>query len=82
MKTCCILLWNTASKKHEARVNHRTVCSVEASSFLLVSTWNGIIFRRDPPEAGVILSRKLALSFSDHVHLGQWFSNMRVHYNH
>lgn len=54
MKTSYILLWNTASKKHQAGVSHRADWPAEVSSFLLVSIWNDIIFRRDPPEAGVI----------------------------
>uniref|UniRef100_A0A8C3X6H9 Uncharacterized protein n=1 Tax=Catagonus wagneri TaxID=51154 RepID=A0A8C3X6H9_9CETA len=35
---CCVLLWNTASKKHQAGVKHKADCSAEVSGFLLVSS--------------------------------------------
>lgn len=52
---CCVLLWNTASTKHHAGARHKADYSAEVSSFFLVSsTWNGTVLRRDLPEAGVI----------------------------
>ena len=55
---CCVLLWNTASKKHHAGARHKADYSAflkKVSSFFLVSsTLNGTVLRRDLPEAGVI----------------------------
>lgn len=45
---CCVLLWNTASKKHHARARHKADYSADAGSFLLVfSALNWIVFRGD-----------------------------------
>lgn len=52
---CCVWLWNTASQKHQAGVKHKADCAAEVSSFFLVSsTLNGIVLRRDLPAAGVV----------------------------
>ena len=45
---CCVLLWNTASKKHHAGARHKADYSADAGSFFLAfSALNGIIFRGD-----------------------------------
>lgn len=56
MKTfCCVLLWNAASKKHQAGFKHKAGCSAEVRSLLLVSPiLYGMLFRGNLPETGVI----------------------------
>lgn len=52
---CCVSLWSTANKTHQAGLQPRADHSAEVSSFPLVfSTLNGLVFRRDLPEARVI----------------------------
>lgn len=74
---CCVLLWNTASKKHHAGARQKTDYSADAGSFFLVfSTLNGIVFKGDFARGESNLSHMLVFSLLEHILLGQWFSNI------